>query len=95
MKQNSHQDTKVLCHKHHWKDSRLFFIGSLYPSIYPWFCECGAFMKDDRTIIEPKVENISDCNECPILKFCSTTRDKPKGVSPENCPLLKKYKELK
>lgn len=39
--------------RHRWKDSRYFFIGSLYSSIYPRYCECGAFMKANGEIIEP------------------------------------------
>lgn len=52
-KQNSQVNTEEK-HRHHWEDSRLFFIGQLYSRIYPRYCECGAFMKVDGTIIEPK-----------------------------------------
>lgn len=75
--------------KHNWKPSTEFFVGSLYPSIYPWYCECGAFRKQDGTILEPS----SHCKieQCPLGTFCSTTQGKPDHMTPEECPLLKKF----
>lgn len=41
-------------HRHAWRNSREFFVGWLYLSIYPWYCKCGAFKHEDGTIIEPQ-----------------------------------------
>lgn len=72
--------------RHVWKDSRGFFVGSLYPDIYPWYCECGAFRKGDFTILEP----LKHCRveKCPAGTFCTTTRDRPDHMTPKECPLL-------
>ena len=73
--------------KHTWKGSREFFVGSLYTNIYPWYCECGAFRKEDGTVLEPSTH----CNlkDCPAGKFCSTTEGRPDHMTPAKCPLLK------
>lgn len=73
--------------KHTWKPSTEFFVGREYPSIYPRYCECGAFQKQDGTILEP----VHHCKieQCPAGKFCSTTKGRPDHMKPEECPLLK------
>lgn len=45
------EDRKV--HEHDWRDSNEIFVGVLYPSIYPFHCECGAFRREDDTILNP------------------------------------------
>ncbi len=30
------------------------------------------------------------CEECPVKGFCDTTRNKPEGMKPGNCPLYAK-----
>ncbi len=52
-----------LSHVHRWFDSRQIFVGTLYPSIYPYACQCGALRKADGEITPSSQRVVSEDTE--------------------------------